>query len=61
MFKAKSGVIHPDPYNLWVLDSYENLNEGVSDADKLSGNFRGHYKSPLVSQWESLNISQVGV
>ncbi|XP_022098360.1 uncharacterized protein LOC110983420 [Acanthaster planci] len=56
VFKAVSGV-QPDPYALWM--SRESLNENVPEAARIGSGFRGHFKSQLVQEWNSMNAAEV--
>ena len=57
VFKAMGGISYPDPYELWT--SEEALNENIPEASEIGTGYRGHFKSMLVKEWNSLNIAEV--
>ncbi|XP_038046844.1 uncharacterized protein LOC119721045 [Patiria miniata] len=57
VFKAISGLAYPDPYELWTGE--REWNEHKPEASRVGTGYRGHFKSALVKEWNSLNIAEV--
>ena len=52
------GIDTNDPFKVWERN--EPFNENTSNADQLTTDVRGHYKSHLALDWETRNIDKVG-
>ena len=57
LYKAVAGVSNPDPYELWM--SNEVLNDGVSDAYKVTDDFKGHLQTTAATLWDKLQVAEV--